>query len=80
MKKYVVFIISFALLYVIFEIVSGMVITAAYTPDLSLTAQDRLSGDKVEFGTFSVIHWVTIFLAATIAYLLSQKFPWRKRG
>jgi hypothetical protein len=71
LKKYVVFIFSFVLLYIVLQISSGWVLTTLYTPDLSLT-YNNLS-QEVVFGQTSIIPYLSILSIATIAYFLSQK-------
>jgi quinol-cytochrome oxidoreductase complex cytochrome b subunit len=71
LKKYVVFIFSLVLLYIVFQILSGWLLTALYTPDIS-SINNNVS-QEVEFGQNSIIpFWVTL-LTATLAYFLSQK-------
>lgn len=67
LKKYLVFIISFALLYTLIQISSGLILTALYTPDVSSV------GQQVVFGETTYTPFVMIFLSATAAYFLSQK-------
>lgn len=71
MKKYLVFIVSFALLYIIFQIFSGWILTALYTPDLT-SMGDNLS-QEVVFGQTSTLHLLATLLIATLAYFLSRK-------
>ncbi|MFD2760612.1 hypothetical protein [Lentibacillus juripiscarius] len=71
MKKYVVFILSFGLLYVVGQVLSGWLLTALYTPDLS-----SVNGNieqEVEFGRISIIPFLITLLVATIAYFFSQR-------
>ncbi|MFJ7977937.1 hypothetical protein ACIQZI_20005 [Peribacillus sp. NPDC096379] len=70
MKKYLVFIISFAIIYTVFQIASGLILTASYTPDYS-SIEGNLSQTLV-FGTTS-IPLLVVLLTATLAYFLSQK-------
>ncbi|WP_439649627.1 hypothetical protein [Gracilibacillus salinarum] len=71
MKKYVVFILSFGLLYSIFQIVSGLLLTASFTPDFS-SLSSKLSQETV-FGQTSIMPFVAVLLVATFAYFLSQR-------
>ncbi len=70
LKKYLVFIISFATIYTVFQIVSGLILTASYTPDFS-SIEGNLS-QEVVFGTTSIPLLITL-LTATLAFFLSQK-------
>ena len=70
MKKYLVFIVSFVMIFMVFQIVSGLILTASYTPDFS-SIGGNLS-QKVEFGTISIPLLFTL-LTASLAYFLSQK-------
>ncbi|MGE8082048.1 hypothetical protein [Peribacillus loiseleuriae] len=71
MKKYLVFIISFILLYTVFQILSGVMLTAFYTPDFS--AIEGNYSQEVGFGKVSSIPLLVTLLIATLAYFLSQK-------
>jgi hypothetical protein len=71
MKKYLIFIISFAFLYTIFQLSSGAILTALYTPDIPL--MQSTSSQEVVFGETSNIPLLFIFLSSTIAFFLSQK-------
>ena len=71
MKKYLIFIISFAFLYTILQISSGAILTALYTPDISVI--QFTSSQEVVFGETSNLPLLFVFLSSTIAFLLSQK-------
>ncbi|THE11611.1 hypothetical protein E1I69_14250 [Bacillus timonensis] len=71
MKKYVVFILSFGLLYLIVQILSGWLLTTHYTPDLS--SMNNNTSQEVVFGQTSIIPFVATLLVATLAYFISQK-------
>ncbi|MBU7595157.1 hypothetical protein FVO58_22095 [Metabacillus halosaccharovorans] len=71
MKKYVVFILSFVLLYIVFQILSGLLLTALYTPDFS-SINNNVS-QEVLFGQTSIIPFLGTLLVATLAYFLSRK-------
>ena len=71
MKKYFVFIISFILLYTVFQILSGMILTAFYTPDFS-TIEGNFSQNVVFGEGTSIPLLVTLFIATSV-YFLSKK-------
>lgn len=71
MKKYFIFILSFLVLYFAFQILSGAILTALYTPDLS-TVGGSFS-QEVSFGKTNTIPLLGILLVATLAFILSQK-------
>lgn len=71
MKKYVVFISSFVLLYIVFQILSGWLLTVLYTPNFS-SINNNLS-QEVVYGQTSIIPFLATLVIATLAYLLSQK-------
>jgi hypothetical protein len=71
LKKYVVFILSFVLLYTVFQILSGYILTALYTPDL-YSINNNVS-QEVVFGQTSIISFLATLLVASVAYFLSQK-------
>jgi len=70
LKKYLVFILSFGLLYVVVQLLSGWILTTLYTPDLSM---NNNVGQEVEFGRTSIIPFLATLLVATLAYFFSQK-------
>lgn len=78
MKKYFVFIISFILLDAAFQILSGLVLTAFYTPDFS-TIEGNFS-QEVVFGEVNSIPLFVTLLIATFAYFLSQKISKAKNS
>ncbi|KAA0955922.1 hypothetical protein FQ087_15205 [Sporosarcina sp. ANT_H38] len=71
MKKYMIFIISFTVLYTVFQLSSGAILTALYKPDLS--SVHSISAQEVVFAGTSTIPLLFIFLSSTIAYFISQK-------
>ncbi|MCM3668701.1 hypothetical protein M3181_06770 [Mesobacillus maritimus] len=71
MKKYVVFILSFGLLYMAGQLLSGWFLTAFYTPYLS--SVNGNVGQEVEFGRISIVPFLITLLMATLAYFFSQK-------
>ena len=70
LKKFSVFIISFATLYIAFQVVSGLILTAFYTPNLTSVANDI--SREVSFGNASNPLLLAL-LTATVAYFISQK-------
>ncbi|MDQ0272902.1 ABC-type transport system involved in multi-copper enzyme maturation permease subunit [Cytobacillus purgationiresistens] len=62
MKKYFVFLISFILLYFIFQIGSGLIQTIFYTPNLH---QEQVFGQILSLP-------LLILVIASLAYLLAQ--------
>lgn len=75
MKKYLLFITSFAVLFFVLQIGSGMLLTMFYTPEITFTETSLNS--KVEFGSTSPIYLIGT-LIITIAFFLSQKFTLKK--
>jgi quinol-cytochrome oxidoreductase complex cytochrome b subunit len=71
LKKYIVFILSFVLLYIVIQIISGWLLTALYTPDL--TSINNSVSQEVVFGQTSTIPLMATLLVATLAYFLSQR-------
>ncbi|MFS0781589.1 hypothetical protein [Bacillus sp. 1P06AnD] len=71
MKKYGVFLISFVLAYLAYEIFTGWILTALYTPNFSL--MNANSSQEASFvGQNSIIPLLSALLIATIAYFLSE--------
>ncbi|MFF2753094.1 hypothetical protein ACFVR1_04970 [Psychrobacillus sp. NPDC058041] len=71
MKKYIVFMLSFALLLLVFQLLSGWLLTVSYTPDLFL--QKTTSDPTTVLGQSSTIYLVGILFIASLAYFTSQK-------
>ncbi len=67
MKKYLVFLAIFIVLYLVIQIAMGAILTAFYTPDVSSTK------NGVVLKLAPHVPTAAIFLAALIAYFLSQK-------
>jgi len=74
MKEYIIFSLSFIVLFVIFQTLSGYFSTAFYTPDITSAwnQSDGLSSNVVIKGGSSFISLLFAFIAATIAYFT----PW----
>ena len=71
LKNYLVFIVSFILLYTVFQLLSGVILTAFYTPDFSVI-EGNLS-QEVAFGETHSIPLLVILVIATTSYVLSKK-------
>lgn len=77
MKKYIIFAISFILLFVLFQILSGLVLTYAYTPDIEEAW--KMSADAPQetiirsSGSSFLLTLLIAFVAATIAYFIPKK-------
>ncbi|MDQ0227294.1 hypothetical protein [Metabacillus niabensis] len=79
MKKYLVFIGSFALFLILFEILSGLLLTAFYTPNVpSINSYQQ----EVSFGIDTGYPYLIILLTASLAYYFSQKLgkAFNKKG
>lgn len=70
MKKYIVFSISFITLFVVFQFLSGYLMTLFYTPDMTNAWNQigSLSNNVVIKGSTSLLPLFLAFLAATMAY------------
>lgn len=71
MRKFIVFIFSFMLLFIVLQIISGWVLTIFYTPDFSSTKIGV--NQEVMFGQTSIIPLLATLSIATLAYYFSQK-------
>lgn len=77
LKKFFVFAASFTILFILFQIVAGMFVTLAYTPDISgawakagnLPAETTILRGRGSF----LITVLLALLAASIAYFISNK-------
>lgn len=78
MKKYLLFITSFAVLFFVLQIGSGVLLTMFYTPEI--TSSGTSMNSVVEFGTTSPIYLIGTLIIATIAFFLSQKISFKKNA
>ena len=70
-KKYIIFMISFALFYALLQIVTGLVLVAFYTPNPMLL--NTAIGQEVAFGNAETFPLFIILMIATLAYFFTQK-------
>lgn len=68
MKKYLVFVISFVALYAVTQILSGLIMTAFYTPEIYPFIEQQ-----TVYGTIAVPLLFTLLIAVS-AYALTVKF------
>lgn len=77
MKKYIIFAVSFILLFFSFQFLSGMFLTLTYTPDIAeaWNLAANLSQEVVIRNNHSpfLLTLFIAFLSATIAYFISKK-------
>lgn len=71
MKKYVVFLVSFVLLYGAAQLLSGRLLTIFYTPDLN--SWNASAGREVQFGETSIMPFVIMLVVGSVSYIFSQK-------
>ncbi|MBP1970165.1 ABC-type Fe3+ transport system permease subunit [Virgibacillus natechei] len=79
MKSYIIFAISFVLLFSLFQVLSGIILTITYTPDIEevWNMSANLPDEVVMQGSSSSSFFYTLFIAflsATIAYFIPKKF------
>lgn len=81
MKRYIIFSISFITLFVLFQMVSGYILTLWYTPDMTNAWKQvgHLSSNVVIEGKSTLLSLLLAFLAATIAYFSSELLVKDKR-
>lgn len=68
MRKYMIFIISFAVLYAGFQLVSGALLTFFYKPDFMAAVSQ-----EVTFLESSAMPMIFLIITATAAYILSDR-------
>ncbi|WP_138419445.1 hypothetical protein [Aquibacillus sediminis] len=77
MKKYIIFAISFVLLFSLLQALSGMLLTFFYTPDITeaWNASANLSQEVIIKGSNSNFFLTLFFafLSASIAYFIPKK-------
>ena len=71
LKKYVVFVISFVVLSIGFQLLSGWIVTALYDP--VLTIHNKHVHAETAFGQNSMFLLLSTLVVATVAYFLSQQ-------
>ena len=71
MKKYVVFVISFVVLSIGFQLLSGWIVTALYDP--VSTIYNKHVHQEIAFGQNSLFLLLSTLVVATVAYFLSQQ-------
>ncbi|MFD1361302.1 hypothetical protein [Lentibacillus salinarum] len=77
MKKYMMFAISFIVLFLLFQVLSGLFLTLLYTPDIqeawnssaSLSQETVIKSSRSPF----LLTFILAFLSATIAYFIPKK-------
>ncbi|SFD68083.1 hypothetical protein SAMN05216238_103127 [Lentibacillus persicus] len=77
MKKYIIFATAFILLFVLFQVLSGLVLTYVYTPDIE-AAWVKSAGAPQETvirssGGPYLLTFLMAFAAATVAYFIVPK-------
>ena len=77
MKKYIIFAISFIIIFSLFQVLSGFFLTLTYTPDI-VTAWNSSATLPQEIVMKSnspfLLTLFFAFLSATIAYFIPKKF------
>lgn len=75
MKRYIVFAISFILLFSLFNILSGVILTAMYTPDIEEAWNSVDTGVVIEstHNNPFIFTLIIALLSATIAYFIPKK-------
>lgn len=71
MKKYLVFIVTFILMLTVVQIVSGLMLTSLYVPDIANAAQT--GNEAAVLGWPPLVSFAGMVLTATLAFGISQK-------
>lgn len=76
MIRYILFAISFLVLFTVFQVLAGYVATLLYTPDIANAWKEagHASSEVVITGSSRIISLILAFLAATFAYFLPNLF------
>ncbi|MBP2004667.1 hypothetical protein [Halobacillus andaensis] len=69
MKKYITFLISFSLLYIILDLTSGLILTMNH--QTNFTVNTALASTE-NFGQASLVPFLISLLSAILAYIFSQ--------
>lgn len=76
MKKYILFLTSFAVFYGMFQIITGLILTALHTPNV--TTMNTGISHEVAFGQAGNAPFMSLLLIATLAYFFTQKLTANK--
>ncbi|MCT8137307.1 hypothetical protein H1D32_05845 [Anaerobacillus sp. CMMVII] len=71
MKRFLIFIVSFTLIYLLLQILSGFILTVMYSPPIE-NAKSSITSE-VTFGRASYIPFLIGLVASTTAYMASKK-------
>ncbi|WP_285768752.1 hypothetical protein [Peribacillus sp. SI8-4] len=71
MKKYLFFMVSFLLLFTVLQVISGLLLTAAYAPDFS--GSTPTDGFSVMISQTQVPVMIFSALSAVMAYFISNR-------
>ncbi|PAV28647.1 hypothetical protein CIL05_15245 [Virgibacillus profundi] len=77
MKKYIIFAVSFIFIFSLFQILSGIILTYTYTPDITeaWNMSANLSQETVMISNHNsfLLTLLIAFLSATAAYFIPKK-------
>ncbi|GEN45450.1 GNAT family protein [Alkalibacillus haloalkaliphilus] len=75
MKKFFLFGVSFVVIFAVFQMLSGMVLTWMHTPNVSeaWSMSGSLPQETVIVGNFSLVSLGMILASAMIAYIISNR-------
>ncbi|UCZ53542.1 hypothetical protein LGQ02_01725 [Bacillus shivajii] len=74
MKKYMLFIITFVILLIAFEMISGMIVTSIFLKDLDMSEIDGATSSITTYVYYPYLPLIKAVIAATFAYVVAQKF------
>ncbi|MBU5465692.1 hypothetical protein KQI49_02475 [Virgibacillus sp. MSJ-26] len=74
MKRFILFLSSFIFLFVVFQMLSGLILTSLYLPNIeeAWEMSAELSSEVTMVGTSSIPTIIGAVLAATIAYFVPK--------
>lgn len=78
MKNYFIFLTAFLFIFIAVEILTGMILTAMYSPDPAMIEAGYASSE-VNFGERRDYPVLAAIISASIAFFISQGFSKRKR-
>ncbi|WP_017185770.1 hypothetical protein [Alkalibacillus haloalkaliphilus] len=75
MKKFFLFGVSFVVIFAVFQMLSGMILTWMYTPNVSeaWSMSGSFPQETVIVGNFSLVSLGIILASTVIAYIISSK-------
>ena len=82
MKKLIIYLLTFAVAFVVLQVLCGLFLTLVYTPDISSAWYMQATAPSTTiFGiSVSISSFIIAMISAAIAFLLTSRFQITKKG